>query len=77
MKKKKTALIVIISISLALVLGLLFFRFDRFKLIKCLKDIEKDRDDLINKPGLTSDQIISIERSIDRKRDECYVLYKP
>ncbi len=76
MKKKKTTFIFIVSILLSLIIGFLYLRFDRLRLIKCLKNAGAYRDELMLNADLTSNKIISIEQATDRKRDECYVLYK-
>jgi hypothetical protein len=76
MKNKKTTFIFIVSVLLSLIIGFLYLRFDRLKLIKCLKEAETYRDELLLNADLTPNKIISIEQATDRKRDECYVLYK-
>jgi len=76
MKKKLTTCILIASILLTLILSFIYLRFDRFKLINCLKDAEGYRKELMEKAELTPDKIISIEQATDKKRNECYVLYK-
>ena len=75
-KNNKTVLIFIVSALLSLIIGFLYLRFDRLKLIKCLKNAEAYRDELMLNADLTPNKIISIEQATDRKRDECYVLYK-
>lgn len=76
MKNGKNITIFIVSIILSLVVGFIYLRFGRIKLIKCLKEVEKEREAAITKGGLDADKIISIEQTMDRKRDNCYVLYK-
>jgi len=75
MKNNRATLIFIVSVLLSLIIGFLYLRFDRLKLIKCLKDAEAYRDALMLNADLTPNKIISIEQATDRKRDECYVLY--
>jgi len=76
MKPKLTGKILFFSTLLALLVGSLFLRFDRFKLIKCLRDVEKERDEVITKGELTPEKIISIEQTMDKKRDGCFELYR-
>lgn len=76
MKNKRKVPIFIVSILLALLVGFIYLRFSRLKLIRCLKEVEKEREQVMAQGELTPDKIISIERSMDLKRDECYKLYK-
>lgn len=72
----KSSRIIVVSILLSLLLGFIYLRFDRFRLIQCLKDVERQREEVIAQGELNTDRIISIEQTMDKKRDECYVLYK-
>ena len=76
MKNNNTFLIFVSSIIITLILGLLYLRLGRFKLIRCLKNVEKERQETVEGADLTAKKIISIEQAMDRKRDECYELYK-
>ena len=80
MKDKNTKYLIFIIIFFVSAITFVFLKFNRIKLVKCLKDVDKERRETIVKAHdngtLSGDKIISIEQAIDRKREECLELYK-
>jgi len=79
MKHKKLGLVLVLSIILAFLVTFLLYKSNKIKLVKCLKQAEKSRQETIkklqNNENLTNQRIISIEQATDKDKDECYTLY--
>ena len=78
-KYKHTIYLIIIVVVFSSAIIFLVTKFSRYKLYKCLKDLDKERRETILKAHdegtLSQEKVISIEKTTDRKRDECYELY--
>jgi len=78
-KHRHTIYLIIIVIVFSSTITFLVTKFSRYKLYKCLKDLDKERRETVvkahDKGALSEEKVIAIERTIDLKKDECYILY--
>ena len=78
-KHRHTIYLILIVIVFSSAITFAVLKFSRYKLYKCLKDLDKERRETILKAHdegtLSEEKVISIERVIDLKKDECYMLY--
>lgn len=78
-KYRHTIYLIIIVVVFSSAITYAVLKFSRYKLYKCLMDLDKERRETILRAhddgSLSEEKVISIERTIDLKKDECYILY--